>query len=94
MSGTQKKTGAGRKPSATKGKSSSGGAKRTAPRKPKNPPIHREVGAVICLLLAIFSALGYFDIRAIFVTFLTQLERGLLGYWLLADAHRPAGGQH
>ena len=85
MSGTQKKTGAGRKPSATKGKSSSGGAKRTAPRKPKNPPIHREVGAVICLLLAIFSALGYFDIRAIFVTFLTQLERGLLGYgfWLM-----------
>lgn len=61
------------------------GAKRTAPRKPKNPPIHREVGAVICLLLAIFSALGYFDIRAIFVTFLTQLERGLLGYgfWLM-----------
>lgn len=85
MSGTQKKTGAGRKPSAAKGKSSSGGAKRTAPRKPKNPPIHREVGAVICLLLAIFSALGYFDIRAIFVTFLTQLERGLLGYgfWLM-----------
>ena len=51
----------------------------------EEPAIHREVGAVICLLLAIFSALGYFDIRAIFVTFLTQLERGLLGYgfWLM-----------
>ena len=88
MSGTQKKTGAARKASTAKGKSNSGSKKKSAPRKQKNPPIYREVGAVVCLLLAIFSALGYFDIRAIFVTFLTQLERGLLGYgfWLMPIA--------
>ena len=89
MSGTQKKTGTARKNSTAKGKSNSGSAKRKpAPRKQKKSPIHREVGAVVCLLLAIFSALGYFDIQAIFVTFLTQLERGLLGYgfWLMPIA--------
>ena len=89
MSGTQKKTGTARKNSTAKGKSNSGSAKRKpAPRKQKKSPIHREVGAVVCLLLAIFSALGYFDIQAIFVTFLTRLERGLLGYgfWLMPIA--------
>lgn len=89
MSATQKKTGAARKSSAAKGKThSSGSKKKTAPRKQKQTPIHREVGAVVCLLLAIFSALGYFNIQAVFVTFLNQLERGILGYgfWLMPIA--------
>lgn len=43
---------------------------------------------MVCLLLAIFSALGYFNIQAVFVTFLNQLERGILGYgfWLMPIA--------
>lgn len=95
MSATQKKTGAARKSSAAKGKThSSGSKKKTAPRKQKQTPIHREVGAVVCLLLATFSALGYFNIQAVFVTFLNQLERGILGYgfWLMPIG--AAGGQH
>lgn len=85
MSGTQKKTGGTKKTgSTTRGKTSSAGKKKTTARK-QNPPIHREIGAVVFLLLAIFSALGYFNLQAVFVTFLTQLERGLVGYgfWLM-----------
>lgn len=90
MSGTQqKKTSGTRKPSNTaKGKTSSAGKKKVVARKKKQPPIHREVGAVVCLLLAIFSALGYFHLQAVFVIFLTRLEQGLLGYgfWLMPIA--------
>ena len=42
-------------------------------------------GAVACLLLAIFSAFGYFHIQAIFIDFFCGLVKGLIGYgyWLL-----------
>ncbi|MFQ7855426.1 MAG: hypothetical protein ACLRIS_10120 [Flavonifractor plautii] len=38
-----------------------------------------------CLLLAIFSAFGYFHIQAIFIDFFCGLVKGLIGYgyWLL-----------
>ena len=76
---------------ATAPKKSSGG-KRTSSqsrassrKKPAPKPIRREVGAVVCLLLAIFSAFGYFHIQAIFIDFFCGLVKGLLGYgyWLL-----------
>lgn len=43
------------------------------------------MGAVICLLLAIFSALGYFNSSALFINGLATLEKGLFGFgfWLM-----------
>ena len=78
MATAPKKTSAGKR-TAAKGRSSSG-RKKAAPR-----PIRREVGAVVCLLLAIFSAFGYFHIQAIFIDFFCGLVKGLIGYgyWLL-----------
>ena len=90
MPATQKKTGTGKaKPTSAKGKTApKSGNQSTTKRKtkpPKKPPIYREVGAVICLLLAIFSALGYFNSKAIFINGLATLEKGLFGFgfWLM-----------
>ena len=90
MPATQKKTGTGKaKPTSAKGKAApKSGSQSTTKRKtkpPKKPPIYREVGAVICLLLAIFSALGYFNSQAIFINGLATLEKGLFGFgfWLM-----------
>ncbi|MGN1003554.1 MAG: DNA translocase FtsK [Oscillospiraceae bacterium] len=51
-------------------------------------PVRREVGAVVCLLLAFFAAFGYFDIHALFIDFFVGLLKGLLGYgfWLTPPA--------
>ena len=57
---------------------SSGARKKSAPPPPK--PIRRGVGALICLLLAIFAALGYFRVQALFIDFFCGLVRGLIGY--------------
>ena len=68
---TQKKTG-----------SKTGSRSRQAPeQKPK--PVRREIGAVVCLLLAVFSALGYFNMQAIFISWFCGLLKGLLGYGFL-----------
>ncbi len=47
-------------------------------------PIRRGVGAWVCLLLAIFSALGCFRVQAVFIDFFCGLLKGLFGYgfWL------------
>ena len=90
MPATQKKTGTGKsKPASAKGKAApKSGNQQSTKRKTKpskKPPIYREVGAVICLLLAIFSALGYFNSKAIFINGLATLEKGLFGFgfWLM-----------
>ena len=91
MPSTQKKTSAAKK-SAAKGSNSAGAGKKKAGKQParrsQQTPIRREVGAVVCLLLAVFSALGYFNVHALFITLLTDLEKGLLGYgfWLMPIA--------
>ena len=91
MATSQKKTGGARAASgtrrgsaSTKGKSASKG--RTAAPAPK--PFRREVGAAVCLLLAVFSAFGYFHMEAIFIDFFCGLIKGLLGYgfWLMPPA--------
>ncbi len=46
-------------------------------------PVRREVGALVCLLLAVFSALGYFNMEAIFISWFCSLLKGLLGYGFL-----------
>lgn len=79
---------------STRKRTSSAGKRVAAPTKGRNRsasrgkkaaqpacrPIRREVGAVICLLLAFFSAFGYFHVDAVFITFFCGLIRGLLGY--------------
>ena len=74
---TQKKTGGSR---VASGGSRSGSRSRQAPEK---KPIRRELGSVACLLLAVFSALGYFNTQAIFISWFCGLLKGLLGYGFL-----------
>ena len=90
MATTQKKTTGGKRTASSSGKRSgsgssaarkSGGRGKSAPQ-PK--PIRREVGAVVCLLLAFFAAFGYFHIQAVFIDLFCSLLKGLFGYgfWL------------
>lgn len=68
--------------SASGGGSRSRGGARSRPE-PARRPIRREAGAVACLLLAVFSALGYFHMEAIFISWFCDLLKGLLGYGFL-----------
>lgn len=63
-------------------------AKSQAPR-----PIRREVGGVVCLVLALCVFVSYFGISAIFIDWLAVLIKGLLGYgyWLFGPALVLAG---
>ncbi len=49
-------------------------------RKSTARPIRREVGGVLCALLALCLMVGFFPTDAIFITHLTKLVRGLVGY--------------
>ncbi|WP_130868635.1 FtsK/SpoIIIE family DNA translocase [Intestinimonas massiliensis (ex Afouda et al. 2020)] len=84
-----KRTASGKSRSTSSSRSSSSRKKTSAPR-----PVRREVGAVVCLLLAIFSAFGYFHIQAIFIDFFCGLVKGLIGYgyWLLPPMLLVASG--
>ncbi|MCI9156860.1 MAG: DNA translocase FtsK, partial [Lawsonibacter sp.] len=84
---TQKKTGGSR--------TASSGGRRTAPkgksggsRGKQGTPYRREIGAAVCFLLAIFSAFGYFNMKAIFIDLFCSLLKGMLGYgfWLVPPA--------
>ena len=101
MATTQKKTGS-RSSSSTKGGKRSGSTSSASTRSKTNPkgsakgknavpaprPFRRELGAVICLLLAVFAAFGYFNVEAIFIDFFCGLVKGLMGYgyWLMPPA--------
>jgi len=89
-SSTQKKTDAARKGatsarSGSSGRTASSGGRGSSSRKkaPEPRPIRREVGALVCLLLGIFSALGYFQVEAIFIDFFCGSVKGLIGYGYL-----------
>ena len=60
--GTQKRTPAKKKPTAQK---------KTVPQ--TNPPIRREVGAVLCFFLAFFSFLGCVGVKALFIDLFCSL---------------------
>ena len=81
MATSQKKT-----PKSTSSRSASSrgnGGKRKAP--PKKQPIRREVGGVVCLLLALFVGIGYFQHDALLINWLYTLCRGLTGWgWYAA----------
>ena len=95
MATAPKKNTSGKRTASGKGRSSSS-ARSSGSRKksPAPKPVRREVGAVICLLLAIFSAFGYFHIQAIFIDFFCGLVKGLIGYgyWLLPPMLLVASG--
>ncbi len=79
MATAQKKTG-GKSASSNRRKSSGSTRKKASPK-----PIRREIGAAVCLLLALFSAFGYFQVQAIFIDLFCGGLKGLLGYgfWLV-----------
>ena len=66
---------------------------RTSAKKPQPRPVRREVGGVVCLVLALCVFVSYFGIRAIFIDWLAILLKGLFGYgyWLAGPALLLAG---
>ncbi len=44
------------------------------------PSFHREIGGVVCLVLAFFGSFGYFGVQAAFIDLFCHLLRGLCGY--------------
>ena len=67
-----------RKSNTSRSRTSSRKSSRSRKEQPK--PLRREIGALVCLLLAIFAAFGYFKIDAVFITFFCNLLKGLFGY--------------
>ena len=67
--------------------------KKKAPQKNVRPPIRREVGGCVCLLLALCVVVSYFQADAIVLNLLGDLLKGLTGYgyWLAAPALALAG---
>ncbi|MBQ0038748.1 MAG: DNA translocase FtsK [Clostridiales bacterium] len=61
--------------------------KKSAAKKNKRP-IRREVGGIVCLLLALCVLVSYFGIDAVLLTLLATLLKGLFGYgyWLCFPA--------
>ena len=84
---TKKRASGGKSTGKSSGsrKSTSKGAKSRAKTQ---TPIRREVGAGVCLVLALCVFVSYFGIRAIFIDWFAVLIKGLLGYgyWLFGPA--------
>ncbi len=77
----------GGKSTANKSKSASSGkhsASKTAPAKKasesKAKPIRREVWAIACFFLGLFTIIGYFNVDAIFITYICGTIKGFIGY--------------
>ncbi|WP_253290764.1 DNA translocase FtsK [Pseudoflavonifractor sp. MSJ-37] len=104
MATAPKKTSGGKRSASSSGKRtassgtsrtrSGGGGSRKKPSAPAPRPFRREVGALVCLLLAVFAALGYFHVQALFIDFFGKLAKGLIGYgyYLLPPALLGASG--
>ncbi len=79
-----------KKTTQPKGKS---GSSRTVSKKgsksaPAARPIRREVGAIVCLFLGLFSFIGYFQVEAWFIDIFCGFIKGLIGwgYYLFPPA--------
>ncbi|MEG1683304.1 MAG: DNA translocase FtsK [Oscillospiraceae bacterium] len=85
------------KQSKPKTKPKTGGARtasKAAPAKKSTArPIRREIGGLVCLLLALCVTVSYFQIPAIFIDWIALLLKGLFGggYYLAAPALVIAG---
>ncbi len=79
---TQKKTTGRAAPKRGAPTRSQSGRRRPAPKK---RPIRREVGGCVCLLLALFAAISYFQHEALFIKWAYQFFRGMTGWgWYAA----------
>ena len=65
--------------SRTSGTSGAGSRTSGAGGGSPNPPRRREIAAVICLFLCVFSFIGYFDAEPIFISFFTGFVKRLIG---------------
>lgn len=74
---TQKKTTNRPAPKRSAPARSRGGSRRSAPKK---QPIRREVGGIVCLILALFAAISYFQHDALFIKWAYRFWRGLTGW--------------
>ena len=87
MASTQKKTTrSGGKRTSSKSAAAKNAGKRSPSKTGRKktasdaPSLHREIGGVVCLVLAFFGSFGYFGVRAAFVDLFCDLLRGLCGY--------------
>ena len=64
---TQKKKTPAKKPAASS-------------RAPAKKPVRREIWALVCVLLALFTFIGCFRIDALFITYFCGFLKGLIGY--------------
>ena len=85
---TQKKTTTQKSGTSKSSASKSGSSRSKKPAQPQKRPIRREVGGVVLLVLALFAAVSYFGVSAIFIDWFAALLKGLFGYgyWLAAPA--------
>ena len=87
MSGTQKKNSAKRQVSSGSKRGRPAGQKKATTRSASTrakqgtakAPIRREVWSAVCLVLALFSAFGYFNIKGLFIDYFCALLKGLVG---------------
>ena len=86
MASTQKKSssgskGGGAKRASSRSGSGSGSRSSSSRSQPQNKPFRRELGALACLLLALFGAIGYFKTKdGAFIALFCNLLKGLCGY--------------
>ena len=79
MASTRGKKTTGSKAGKTGGKRAAAGTKKRTAKKTAARPVRREVGAFVCLFLAVFTVLACFDIDALFIRLLRNLLKGMLG---------------
>jgi len=74
--------------STTKAGSRSKSAGATQESSISKPPRRREIMAIVCFIIGVFSFIGYFDTEPVFIGFLTGFVRRLigLGYYALPPA--------
>lgn len=72
----------GRTSSSSKSKSSSTSAKKksTSSKQQDARPVRREVGAIVCLFLGLFSVIGYFNVDAWFINIFCGFIKSLIGW--------------
>lgn len=57
----------------------SSGGKTSQKKVPVKEPLHREIGAFICLFLGVLTIFGCFGVDAVLIRFITNLLKGLVG---------------
>ena len=83
MASTQKRTSSSGSGGKRSSQSKTGTGSRSASRRsePQGKPFRRELGALVCLLLALFGAIGYFKTEdGAFIALFCNLLKGLCGY--------------